>query len=202
MRPSLRYIVVFAIISTVPFFLVTGCTNVSANFPPQSAPSPYIPEEHIDWNGRSSPVVWEEPGELRGFLDLVQDFEERAAAFAQLAENTNSSVNHREAEEFAELADEDLAMAYVSVYFARGVERKLNTGDFTLAFADGGRIRDQGVIIGNPDNPRSRFRSTRDGVIILSGAAVDRGEFAFMWVLFDEAHLREELVTIEFDPDN
>lgn len=181
--------------------LITGCNKVTANYPPQSTPTPYIPEERVGYKGRSSPIVWDEPDEVRGFLDLTQDFSDRARAFDNLAERTGSSVHRREAKDLGELASEGLAMAYVSTYFGKGIERKVETGDLELIFADGTRCRDRGVLAWIPGNAAQRFRSTRDGQVTLSGAKLDRGEQLIVWVLYDRDNLKKDIKKIRIVDD-
>jgi len=181
--------------------LTTGCTKVAANYPPQSAPTPYIPEEYTKYKGESSPIVWDEPDELRAFLVLTQDFHDRAEAFSRLAEQSGSSVHRREAKEFADLAGEGLAMAYLTFYFAKDVKQTVETGDLELTFTDGTQCLDSGTVAANPGSMSQRFHSTRDGQITLSGKKLDRGEELIVWVLYDKANLRKKIQSIRLKAD-
>jgi len=192
------YIITMVLLSS----LISGCKSVSANYPPQSAPTPYIPDEFTKYRGESSPIVWDEPNEDRAFLVLTQDFHERAEAFARLAERSGSSVHRREAKEFAELAREGLAMAYLAFYFGKDIKRVVETGDWELTFTDGSQCRDCGTLATNPGSAGQRFHSTRDGAVTLSGKKLDRGDELIVWILYDKANLPKRIKSIQLMNDS
>ncbi len=175
-----------------------GCGHVAANYPDLSAPKPWLPTEYTSRRGREGKLVWQDPGQVHGFLTLWRDTGERAAAFRKLAANSGSAVHREGAKMYADLSADGIAEITMWVFFGKNVRRPCRKGDFRIHFSDGTTTPDVGVLRLEPRDMEKPYRYTRDGGFTLSSDPVGDREPLFVILFVPAEYLSKEIESVVY----
>ena len=187
-----------ACIACCLFVSLIGCGHVDANYPVQSRPKSSLPDEFNTPDGGETLLVWNDPGHVHGFLAKWRDTSERAKVFRSLAANSRLPVHRDAAKMYQDLSDAGIAEASIWAFFAKGVKLPCRTGDIEVEFADGTKIRDEGILYVEIRDAHNPIRYTKDSRITLSRDIVAKGEPVHIIVFLPKEYLNQRIIKVSY----
>ncbi len=194
-----RQVVTFAIQLKILVLLVvwlSGCGHVAGNYPQANVSSRALPTEFTTPRDEKARLVWQEPDRVHGFVSLWRDCAVHADIFRDLAGQSRLPVHRDAVKMYDDLSREGLGEAVIWAFFARGVELPCRTGSFEVEFADGTRVRDEGVLYVEKKDMHKPYRWTREGHLKLSARLVGQGKPLPMILFLPKENLGKQIVAV------
>jgi hypothetical protein len=180
------------------FSMMAGCGHVDANYPVQSHPKSSLPTEFKTPDGGKTFLIWNEPGRVHGFLSKWRDTSVRADIFRGLLANSRLPVHRDAAKMYDDLSAAGIAEASIWAFFAKGVKLPCRTGDIEVEFADGTRVRDEGVLYVEIRDSHTPYRYSRESRITLSRDIVAKGEPVRIIVFLPKEYLNQRIIGVTY----
>lgn len=175
--------------------LVGGCGRVAGNYPEPETPAPPSLPDHYRHGNIKTKLLWDEPGQVHGFLVLWESAEtttERLHGFALKGYPQAAADEAR----FQRMADADYACAAVWVFVAPGFHRGIWPEEVHLEFDDGSSSRAQELFLYNPPRTNDPVQSTVDGTITLDAKADPDEAGRYLYIFTTAETLEHEIVAI------
>ncbi len=180
------------------FSTLAGCGHVDANYPVKSQPKSSLPSEFKTPDGGTTLLVWNDPGRVHGFLSKWRDTSVRADIFRGLLANSRLPVHRDAAKMYDDLSAAGIAEASIWAFFAKGVKLPCRTGDIEVEFADGTKVRDEGVLYVEIRDAHTPYRYSRESRITLSRDIVAKGEPVRIIVFLPKEHLNQRIIGVTY----
>ena len=174
---------------------LAGCGHVAANYPVSKAPKvKELPETYQNQSGER-PLIWQEANAVHGFLDRHEPAQAMAERMRRYADMGNA-IAAKDAQYFAPMAREGLALAKVRVFVAPGVEHLIEEGDFLFTFDDGSTVTDSGAFLYGLAGTATPPASSRGRAIRLSGADDPDMDGRSLYIFLPKDSLSRRIVSI------
>jgi hypothetical protein len=178
-------------------FGTVGCGHVAGNYPIEKVQAEKKLPETFEHQGKSRQLVWRDEGEIHGFVGKSKTCADMVKMMRGYAKQGHT-LAERDAKIFEPMARSGLAFTPMRVFVARGVQRRIERGDFLITFADGTSAPDKGAllypIMGDAGAPSSSLgavvRLEHDGDPDLKGRA--------LYLFFPEEFLDRTIRSVEF----
>ncbi len=164
-------------------------------FPGKKTPTvKELPEKHT-FGKKSKRMVWRDENAVHGFLILGEHSSNRVAILKKYAES-GSVAAAQDVKIFQTMAQSDLALACLSVFVAKGIDKKIVRGGMLITFSDGSSVVDKGMFLYPALRSSNIPKSSRNGAVALSSKDDPGMKGRTMYLFYPAEFLEKTIATI------